>query len=103
MTVEQQLIVINFFSNRYLQYGLSDTLFSSNCTSVIISYVVTKDIGHRIAWDFVTENWPLLNERYGKQPALVALYFSFLLLPSSCCLSCKIQVRIFLSEMIFFW
>nr|XP_038026992.1 aminopeptidase Q isoform X2 [Anas platyrhynchos] len=53
--------------HRYLQYGLSDTLFSSNCTSIIISYVVTKDIGHRIAWDFVTENWPLLNERYGKE------------------------------------
>uniref|UniRef100_A0A8B9SXN5 Aminopeptidase n=1 Tax=Anas platyrhynchos TaxID=8839 RepID=A0A8B9SXN5_ANAPL len=89
--------------HRYLQYGLSDTLFSSNCTSIIISYVVTKDIGHRIAWDFVTENWPLLNERYGKQPALVSLYFSFLLLPSSCCLSCKIQVQIFLSEITFFW
>uniref|UniRef100_A0A8V5GNK8 Aminopeptidase n=1 Tax=Melopsittacus undulatus TaxID=13146 RepID=A0A8V5GNK8_MELUD len=36
----------------------------------IILYAVTKDIGHRIAWEFVTENWPLLNERYGKQPAL---------------------------------
>ncbi|KFO06848.1 Aminopeptidase Q, partial [Balearica regulorum gibbericeps] len=42
---------------RYLQYGLSDTLFSSNCTSIIILYVMTKDIGHRIAWEFVTENW----------------------------------------------
>ncbi|XP_052634335.1 aminopeptidase Q isoform X2 [Harpia harpyja] len=52
---------------RYLQYGLSDTLFSSSCTSVIILYVVTKDIGHRIAWEFVTENWPLLSERYGKE------------------------------------
>ncbi|NXW38923.1 AMPQ Aminopeptidase, partial [Phaetusa simplex] len=52
---------------RYLQYGLSDTLFSSNCTSVIILYVATKDIGHRIAWEFVTENWPLLSERYGKE------------------------------------
>ncbi|XP_069633594.1 aminopeptidase Q isoform X4 [Haliaeetus albicilla] len=52
---------------RYLQYGLSDTLFPSNCTSVIILYVVTKDIGHRIAWEFVTENWPLLSERYGKE------------------------------------
>ncbi|NXG47212.1 AMPQ Aminopeptidase, partial [Psilopogon haemacephalus] len=52
---------------RYLQYGLSDTLFSSNCTSIIILYVVTKDIGHRIAWEFVTENWPLLSERYGKE------------------------------------
>ncbi|XP_033929108.1 aminopeptidase Q [Melopsittacus undulatus] len=52
---------------RYLQYGLSDTLFSANYTSVIILYAVTKDIGHRIAWEFVTENWPLLNERYGKE------------------------------------
>ncbi|KFV86707.1 Aminopeptidase Q, partial [Struthio camelus australis] len=42
---------------RYLQYGLSDTLFSSNCTSNMILYVVTKDIGQRIAWEFVTENW----------------------------------------------
>lgn len=55
------------FSNRYLQYGLSDTLFSSNCTSVIISHVVTKDIGHRIAWEFVTENWPLLSQGYGHE------------------------------------
>ncbi|XP_062460459.1 aminopeptidase Q isoform X2 [Pezoporus occidentalis] len=53
--------------HRYLQYGLSDTLFSANYTSVIILYAVTKDIGHRIAWEFVTENWPLLNERYGKE------------------------------------
>ncbi|XP_053911418.1 aminopeptidase Q [Cuculus canorus] len=52
---------------RYLQYGLSHTLSSSNCTSVIIHYVVTKDTGHRIAWEFVTENWPLLSERYGKE------------------------------------
>ncbi|OPJ72626.1 aminopeptidase Q [Patagioenas fasciata monilis] len=52
---------------RYLQYGLSNTLFSSNCTSNVILYVATKDIGHRIAWEFVTENWPLLSERYGKE------------------------------------
>ncbi|NWV19411.1 AMPQ Aminopeptidase, partial [Origma solitaria] len=52
---------------RYLRYGLSDTLFSSNCTSVIISHVVSKDIGHRIAWNFVTENWPLLNQGYGQE------------------------------------
>ncbi|KAM8984244.1 aminopeptidase Q isoform 2-T2 [Ara ararauna] len=52
---------------RYLQYGLSDTLFSANYTSVIILYAVTKDIGHRIAWEFVTENWPLLSGRYGKE------------------------------------
>ncbi|NXH09690.1 AMPQ Aminopeptidase, partial [Bucco capensis] len=52
---------------RYLQYGLSDTLFSSNCTSIIILYVLTKDIGYRIAWEFVTENWPLLSKRYGKE------------------------------------
>ncbi|KAF4794067.1 hypothetical protein TURU_105301 [Turdus rufiventris] len=53
--------------HRYLQYGLSDRLFSSNCTSVVISHVVTKDIGHRIAWEFVTENWPLLSQRYGHE------------------------------------
>ncbi|NXD17617.1 AMPQ Aminopeptidase, partial [Nothocercus nigrocapillus] len=52
---------------RYLQYGLSDTLFSSNCTSDIILYVMVKDIGQRIAWEFVTENWPLLSERYGER------------------------------------
>uniref|UniRef100_A0A8D0FCY7 Aminopeptidase n=1 Tax=Strix occidentalis caurina TaxID=311401 RepID=A0A8D0FCY7_STROC len=68
---------------RYLQYGLSDTLFSSNCTSIIILYVVTKDIGHRIAWEFVTENWPLLSERYDKQPALGSLYFCGSLASSS--------------------
>uniref|UniRef100_A0A8C5X931 Laeverin n=1 Tax=Malurus cyaneus samueli TaxID=2593467 RepID=A0A8C5X931_9PASS len=48
--------------HRYLQYGLGDTLFSSNRTSAIISHVMTKDIGHHIAWDFVTENWPLLTK-----------------------------------------
>ncbi|NXL87475.1 AMPQ Aminopeptidase, partial [Alectura lathami] len=53
--------------HRYLQYGLGDALFFSNCTSVVILYVVTKDIGHRIAWEFVTENWSLLSERYGKE------------------------------------
>ncbi|NXM67737.1 AMPQ Aminopeptidase, partial [Serilophus lunatus] len=53
--------------HRYLQYGLSDTLFSSNCTSTIILNVLTKDIGHRIAWEFVMENWPLLSERYGQE------------------------------------
>ncbi|NWI15831.1 AMPQ Aminopeptidase, partial [Crypturellus soui] len=52
---------------RYLQYGLSDTLFSSNCTSDIILYVLVKDIGQRIAWEFVTENWPLLSERCGEE------------------------------------
>ncbi|NXF70947.1 AMPQ Aminopeptidase, partial [Sclerurus mexicanus] len=52
---------------RYLQYGLSDTLLSSNCTSTVILNVATKDIGHRIAWVFVTKNWPLLSERYGQE------------------------------------
>ncbi|NXX84708.1 AMPQ Aminopeptidase, partial [Urocolius indicus] len=52
---------------RYLQYGLSDAFFSSNHTSIIILYVMAKDIGHRIGWEFVTENWPLLSERYGKE------------------------------------
>ncbi|NWU16894.1 AMPQ Aminopeptidase, partial [Cephalopterus ornatus] len=52
---------------RYLQYGLSDILFSSNCTSSVILNVMAKDIGHRMAWEFVTENWPLLSERYGHE------------------------------------
>ncbi|NWR74892.1 AMPQ Aminopeptidase, partial [Centropus unirufus] len=52
---------------RYLQYGLRDSLFSSNSSSVIILHVATKDIGHRITWEFVTENWPLLRERHGKE------------------------------------
>ncbi|KAJ7427567.1 aminopeptidase Q isoform X2 [Willisornis vidua] len=56
---------------RYLQYGLGDTLFSSNCTSTVILNVVTKDIGHRIGWEFVTENWPLLSERLHLSLALV--------------------------------
>uniref|UniRef100_A0A663F7U9 Aminopeptidase n=1 Tax=Aquila chrysaetos chrysaetos TaxID=223781 RepID=A0A663F7U9_AQUCH len=77
----------------------SDTLFFSNCTSVIILYVVTKDIGHRIAWEFVTENWPLLSERYGKQQLWVPFTSVALwLLPPSLCLSCKIQVQILLPE-----
>ncbi|XP_021237096.1 aminopeptidase Q [Numida meleagris] len=53
--------------HRSLRCGLSDTQFSSNCTSAIVEYVASKDIGHRIAWEFVTENWSLLSERYGKQ------------------------------------
>ncbi|XP_067172790.1 aminopeptidase Q isoform X2 [Apteryx mantelli] len=52
---------------RYLRYALSDTLFSSNCTSNIILYVVAKDIGQRMAWEFVTENWPLLSKRCGRE------------------------------------
>ncbi|XP_052557322.1 aminopeptidase Q [Tympanuchus pallidicinctus] len=53
--------------HRSLRYWLSDTQFSSNCTANILEYVVSKDNGHRIAWEFVTENWSLLNERYGKE------------------------------------
>uniref|UniRef100_A0A8C3K096 Aminopeptidase n=1 Tax=Calidris pygmaea TaxID=425635 RepID=A0A8C3K096_9CHAR len=81
---------------RYLQYGLSDTLFSSNCTSVIILYVVTKDMGHRIAWEFVMENWPLLSVRYDKLPALGSLYFCVCLASSSIFM---FEVQIFLAEM----
>lgn len=62
--------------------------------------MVTKDIGHRIAWEFVTENWPLLSERYNKQPALFSLYFCGSLTSSSMfCLSCKIEMYIFLPQL----
>ncbi|XP_072216163.1 aminopeptidase Q [Excalfactoria chinensis] len=59
--------------HRSLRYGLSDAQFSSNCTTNILEYVVSKDTGHRIAWEFVTENWSLLNERYGKELLHVVL------------------------------
>ncbi|NXA38659.1 AMPQ Aminopeptidase, partial [Eudromia elegans] len=59
---------------RYLQYGLNDTLFSSNRTSDIILHVMATDIGHRIAWEFVTENWPLLSERYGEHLPSIKLH-----------------------------
>uniref|UniRef100_A0A8C3LD84 Aminopeptidase n=1 Tax=Chrysolophus pictus TaxID=9089 RepID=A0A8C3LD84_CHRPC len=53
----------------------SDTQFSSNCTANILEYVVSKDTGHRIAWEFVTKNWSLLSERYGNQPVMISFYF----------------------------
>uniref|UniRef100_A0A8C2Y7L3 Aminopeptidase n=1 Tax=Coturnix japonica TaxID=93934 RepID=A0A8C2Y7L3_COTJA len=59
--------------HRSLRYGLSDARFSSNCTTNILEYVVSKDTGHRIAWEFVTENWSLLSERYGKEILHVVL------------------------------
>uniref|UniRef100_A0A8C6ZBC6 Aminopeptidase n=1 Tax=Nothoprocta perdicaria TaxID=30464 RepID=A0A8C6ZBC6_NOTPE len=59
---------------RYLQYGLSDTLPSSNCTSEVILYVMVKDIGQRIAWEFVTQNWPLLSERYGEESPSIQVH-----------------------------
>ncbi|XP_014434715.1 aminopeptidase Q [Pelodiscus sinensis] len=46
---------------RYLQYSLNNSF--SNTTVIIISNVAATAIGHRIAWEFVTENWLLLNER----------------------------------------
>ncbi|CAM2114346.1 unnamed protein product [Caretta caretta] len=50
---------------RYLQYSLNNSLLSSNNTAIIISNVASTEIGQRIAWEFVTENWLLLNERHG--------------------------------------
>eukprot|EP00076_Gallus_gallus_P049607 XP_429201.4 aminopeptidase Q [Gallus gallus] len=52
--------------HRSLRHGLSDTQFSSRYIANILDYVLSKDIGHRIAWEFVTENWSFLSERYGK-------------------------------------
>ncbi|KAG6937215.1 laeverin [Chelydra serpentina] len=51
---------------RYLQYSLNNSLLSSNNTSmsIVISNVAATEIGQRIAWGFVTENWLLLNERH---------------------------------------
>uniref|UniRef100_A0A8C0HFC7 Aminopeptidase n=1 Tax=Chelonoidis abingdonii TaxID=106734 RepID=A0A8C0HFC7_CHEAB len=61
---------------RYLQYSLNNSLLSSDNISIVISNVAATEIGQRIAWEFVTENWLLLNERYGKQPNYVIhLYF----------------------------
>ncbi|XP_067424639.1 aminopeptidase Q [Emydura macquarii macquarii] len=48
---------------RYLQYSLNDSLLSSNHTSTVISNVAATETGQRIAWEFITENWLLLNER----------------------------------------
>uniref|UniRef100_A0A674KB00 Aminopeptidase n=1 Tax=Terrapene triunguis TaxID=2587831 RepID=A0A674KB00_9SAUR len=61
---------------RYLQYSLNNSLLSSDNISIVISNVAATEIGQRIAWEFVTENWLVLNERYGKQPNYVVhLYF----------------------------
>uniref|UniRef100_A0A8V0Y1V6 Aminopeptidase n=1 Tax=Gallus gallus TaxID=9031 RepID=A0A8V0Y1V6_CHICK len=49
----------------------SDTQFSSRYIANILDYVLSKDIGHRIAWEFVTENWSFLSERYGNQPVMI--------------------------------
>uniref|UniRef100_G1N9S2 Uncharacterized protein n=1 Tax=Meleagris gallopavo TaxID=9103 RepID=G1N9S2_MELGA len=69
--------------HRSLRYWLSDTQFSSNCTANILEYVVSKDTGHRIAWEFVTENWSLLSERYGNQPVMISFYFCVSFAPSA--------------------
>ncbi|OXB83636.1 UNVERIFIED_CONTAM: hypothetical protein H355_015284 [Colinus virginianus] len=58
---------------KFLQYGLLDTEFSSKWNTDILKYVVSKDIGHRIAWEFVTENWSFLSERYGTELLHVVL------------------------------
>uniref|UniRef100_A0A8C3F6C7 Aminopeptidase n=1 Tax=Chrysemys picta bellii TaxID=8478 RepID=A0A8C3F6C7_CHRPI len=61
---------------RYLQYSLNNSLLSSDNISIVISNVAATEIGQRIAWEFVTENWLALNERYGEQPNyVVQLYF----------------------------
>lgn len=82
MTLKQK-VILTFFSNRSLRYWLSDTQFSSNCTANILEYVVSKDNGHRIAWEFVTENWSLLSERYGNQPVMISLYFCVSFAPTA--------------------
>lgn len=77
MTVKQKVTLTFFFSNRSLRYGLSDTQFSSRYIANILDYVLSKDIGHRIAWEFVTENWSFLSERYGNQPVMIYFCVSF--------------------------
>ncbi|XP_050801598.1 aminopeptidase Q [Gopherus flavomarginatus] len=49
---------------RYLQYSLNNSLLSSDNISIVISNVAATELGQRIAWEFVTENWLLLNERH---------------------------------------
>ncbi|EMP39895.1 Aminopeptidase Q [Chelonia mydas] len=53
------------YSDQYLQYSLNSSLLSSNNTAIVISNVASTEIGQRIAWEFVTENWLLLNDRHG--------------------------------------
>uniref|UniRef100_A0A7M4FCJ9 Laeverin n=1 Tax=Crocodylus porosus TaxID=8502 RepID=A0A7M4FCJ9_CROPO len=51
--------------HRYMQSGINGSLFSSNNTIFLIYNLAATDTGLRIIWKFMTENWPLLQERYG--------------------------------------
>nr|XP_056704639.1 aminopeptidase Q [Euleptes europaea] len=52
---------------RYLQYTLNDSIISPDQVSEVIVSVAATEVGHRIAWNFLTENWLVLNERHGNE------------------------------------
>ncbi|XP_062985565.1 aminopeptidase Q-like [Elgaria multicarinata webbii] len=61
---------------RFLQYILNDSVIPSYLVTKAIKDVASSEIGHRIAWKFVTENWSHLYNRSGFQ-ALTAFMSTF--------------------------
>ncbi|KYO48834.1 hypothetical protein Y1Q_0004190 [Alligator mississippiensis] len=59
--------------HRYMESGVNGSLFSSNNTIFLIYNLAATDTGLRIIWKFVTENWPLLQERFGNAPLYAVL------------------------------
>ncbi|XP_054843521.1 aminopeptidase Q [Eublepharis macularius] len=55
---------------RYLQYTLNDSIISPDQVSEVIGSVAATEVGHRIAWNFLTENWLVLSKRHGSEPLL---------------------------------
>ncbi|XP_060091561.1 aminopeptidase Q [Heteronotia binoei] len=55
---------------RYLKYTLNDSIISPDQVSEVIGFVAATEVGHWIAWNFLTENWLVLSKRHGNEPLL---------------------------------
>ncbi|XP_015271771.1 PREDICTED: aminopeptidase Q [Gekko japonicus] len=55
---------------RFLQYTLNDSIISPDQVSEVIGSVAATEVGYRIAWNFLTENWLVLSNRHGNEPLL---------------------------------
>lgn len=51
-------------------------MIASDKVSEIIGYVAATEVGHWIAWNFLTENWLVLSERYEKNGSNFTCIFS---------------------------
>ncbi|XP_003920728.2 aminopeptidase Q [Saimiri boliviensis] len=59
--------------NRYMEYALSTSLFTSNETN-IIEVVASSDVGWYVAKDFLVNNWKAVSKRYGTQSLINLIY-----------------------------